>query len=76
VKLKYHTGMSLGLQPSLTIGYNGGFQWLGNPTHIAESLSEMFAFISKNIMSKVHSISKSTSMERYIYPTGILLHIF
>jgi hypothetical protein len=68
VKLKYHTGTSLGLGPSLTIGCNGGFQWLGNPTHIAESLSVMFAFISKDTMSKqfVHSISKSTSMERYI----------
>jgi hypothetical protein len=48
VRLKCHTSTSFGLEPCLIIGCNGGFQWLGNPTHIAESLNVMFAFISSN----------------------------
>ena len=76
VKLKYHTSMSFGLGPSLIMGCNGGFQWLGNPTNIAESLCGIFAFMSSNIMKTqfVSAISKSTSMQQYIYPAGIQRH--
>ncbi len=76
VKLKYHTSMSFGSGPTLIMGCNGGFQWLGNPTNIAESLCGIFAFMSSNIMKPqfVSAISKSTTMQQYIYPAGIQRH--
>ncbi len=76
VRLKYHTSTNFGLGPCLIIGCNGGFQWLGNPIYIADSLSVMFAFMSSNIRTGqfVDAISKSTNMQRYVYPTGIQRH--
>ncbi len=76
IRLKYHTGTSFGLGPSLMIGCNGDFQWLGNPIHIVDSLSAMFAFMNKNIKTSqfVDAISKSTIIQRYVYPMGIPRH--
>lgn len=73
VTIKYHTNRSLGTGPSLVIGENGGFQWLGNPSDISESLSSIFSFMNNNMKSEefIRVIPRSNSMVKYIYPSGI-----
>ena len=51
VTIKHHTNRSLGAGPSLTLGENGGFQWLGSPNDVSESLSSMFDFMNNNMRS-------------------------
>ena len=70
VKIKYHTNKSLGTGPSLILGENGGFQWLGNPNDISESFCSIFAFMNKNMRngSFIKAIAKSKSMAKYVYP--------
>jgi len=73
VTVKCHTNRSLGAGPSLTVGENGGFQWIGSPNDISESISSIFAVMNKNMRSRefIEVISRSRSMIRYIYPSGI-----
>ena len=73
VTIKYHTNRSLGAGPSLTVGENGEFQWIRSPNDISESISSVFALMNKNMRSKefIEVISRSRSMIRYIYPSGI-----
>ena len=73
VRIKYHTSRSLGTGPCLIIGENGGFQWLGNPSDISESLSSMFAFMNSNMRGSdfMRAIAASRCMIKYVYPSGI-----
>lgn len=73
VKFKYHTNKAKGLGPTLIIGRNGGFQWTGSPSNIAESMLALFAFMSSNIRTKsfIEAVSASSCMIKYIYPSGV-----
>jgi len=55
------------------VGQNGGFQYIGGPTHISEALSSLFALMAKNMRRQefLQSISQSRSMVKYIYPSGV-----
>jgi hypothetical protein len=57
----------------LILGCNGGFQWLGSPDHIYDSLSHIFSSMSLLIDSPqfLRALTRSKAMTKYIYPSGI-----
>ena len=59
--------------PSLTIGFNGGFQWVGNPSHLSSTLLQVFSHISGKMASTEfeNSISASSTAAISCYPGGV-----
>ena len=37
--------------PSLTVGQNGGFQWIGNPSHFSSTMLRTLAYMSNGMLS-------------------------
>ncbi len=73
VKMKYNINRSSAIGPSMCLGCNGGFQYIGGPKHISESLSSLFALMSRNMRTQefLQAILQSRSMVKYIYPSGV-----
>lgn len=59
--------------PSLTLGCNGGFQWIGNPMDISRTLAE-FASLVEEAASRqefIGCISRLSTIQGALYPSGI-----
>jgi hypothetical protein len=59
--------------PALTLGCNGGFQWIGNHTSIASTLFQAFGHMSMKMTSRefISTVSQSKSGSLNVYPAGV-----
>lgn len=59
--------------PTLTIGQNGGFQWIGYPSCISSTMSQAFNHMSAKMSSTQFRqiLSRSKIGTLFQYPSGI-----
>ena len=59
--------------PVLTLGCNGGFQWIGSPSLISFTLKQFFDHAASKIATQkfIESVSRSVIGIIGVYPAGI-----
>jgi hypothetical protein len=59
--------------PSLTLGCNGGFQWIGVPSAMASTLNQVFTHMSSRMATDTffEAISLSEIGSNRVYPSGV-----
>jgi hypothetical protein len=74
VRIKFFTtrvGTSQG--PSLTLGSNGGFQWMGNPSALASTLAQFFCHVAARMQTREFrdAVSRASTGTRPKYPSCV-----
>jgi hypothetical protein len=59
--------------PSLTLGMNGGFQWIGNPSRFSDTIVKYFKYAANKMSTPEFSRALKVSVigTSSIYPSGV-----